>query len=477
MPTVPEDVNLVSSWEEVDAAAQAIANGLQKSQMAQSVQASLGKADAALQGSTGLAQLGEGRAVCNTAAATAAKVATVQGSGTFALREGSLLVCYFTNAVPAGATLDVSSSGAKGIYYNNTAIKDGMIAGATYALLQYNGTSDKWVLIVTSTGPIWACMQPQRTADMTAKVGYDLVTGQLFAETGLLDEAKRALLNLLQNVVYTVPTAQDDYDELERGLFPPGVVLSISAVFAQGSTVVYDTDSLDDLRSMLTVTATYDDGTTATVTGYTLSGTLTAGTSTITVSYYGKTTTFDVTVTSAVLFQVKNKTVDKSSNACVDTGLDLLSTDRDFTILFDGTQPSAIATGSNVRLMVCWSSGTSYKGIFVGAGSSGTSYNPQWYSAEIPSADRVLLRNASNARFRIVYYHKAGESKATVIQKLNNGTPVTSVLSSAFIAQEGHLFFGGITTSANTQNWVGTINEATVYSKVLTQDQIDSFLA
>lgn len=76
---------------------------------------------------------------------------------------------------------------------------------------------------------------------------------------------------------------------------------SISAVYTQSGTV-YDTDSLDSLKSDLVVTATYSDSTTATVpsTAYTLSGTLTEGTSTITVLYGGKTTTFTVNVTEAV---------------------------------------------------------------------------------------------------------------------------------------------------------------------------------
>ena len=74
---------------------------------------------------------------------------------------------------------------------------------------------------------------------------------------------------------------------------------SISAVYTQSGTV-YDTDSLDSLKTDLVVTAHWSDNTTSTVasTDYTLSGTLTAGTSTITVSYGGKTTTFTVTVTS-----------------------------------------------------------------------------------------------------------------------------------------------------------------------------------
>lgn len=74
---------------------------------------------------------------------------------------------------------------------------------------------------------------------------------------------------------------------------------SISAVYTQGGTV-YDDATLDSLKEDLVVTATYADSSTATIPSadYTLSGTLTEGTSTITVTYAGLTDTFDVTVTA-----------------------------------------------------------------------------------------------------------------------------------------------------------------------------------
>lgn len=74
---------------------------------------------------------------------------------------------------------------------------------------------------------------------------------------------------------------------------------SITAVFNQGSAVIYDTDSLDVLKRYLTVTANYSDGTNTVVTGYVLSGTLREGTRTITVTYSSKITTFTVTVTKS----------------------------------------------------------------------------------------------------------------------------------------------------------------------------------
>ena len=73
---------------------------------------------------------------------------------------------------------------------------------------------------------------------------------------------------------------------------------SITATYTQSGTV-YDTDTLDSLKPDLVVTANYSGGTSETVpaSAYTLSGTLTVGTSTITVTYAGLTTTFSVTVT------------------------------------------------------------------------------------------------------------------------------------------------------------------------------------
>ena len=94
------------------------------------------------------------------------------------------------------------------------------------------------------------------------------------------------------------------------------VVSSISAVYTQSGTV-YDTDTLDSLKADLVVTATYTDQSTATVasTDYTLSGTLTGGTSTITATYGGKADTFTVTV---VLYSIPNGTHDYTGTSDTD---------------------------------------------------------------------------------------------------------------------------------------------------------------
>jgi hypothetical protein len=118
--------------------------------------------------------------------------------------------------------------------------------------------------------------------------------GATDAETSIPDNVKAALLNCFNHVAWTDEHGQDYVDALQDALYP---LDHITAVYTQSGTV-YDTDSLDSLKADLVVTAYYQSGDSKTVTDYTLSGTLTEGTSTITVSYAGKTATFDVAVTS-----------------------------------------------------------------------------------------------------------------------------------------------------------------------------------
>lgn len=118
---------------------------------------------------------------------------------------------------------------------------------------------------------------------------------ELIQSTTVSDDIKRALLACFSHAVWADENGQDYIDNLEEALYPTEGLVSISCVYTQSGTV-YPTTSLDDLRSDLVVTALYDDTHTEVVNNYALSGTLTEGTSTITVTYQRKTTTFNVVV-------------------------------------------------------------------------------------------------------------------------------------------------------------------------------------
>lgn len=159
--------------------------------------------------------------------------------------------------------------------------------------------------------------------------------------SGLTDAVKVALLNCFQHVAWVDEDGQDYYDALYDALYAKTVV-SISAVFEQGAAVIYEDDTLDDLKQYLTVTATYDDASTAVVTGYTLSGTLTAGTSTITATYEGKKAYFDVVVTEhAVLSSIS--AVYTQSGTVYDTDtLDSLKADLVVTAVYSDSTTETV---------------------------------------------------------------------------------------------------------------------------------------
>lgn len=113
---------------------------------------------------------------------------------------------------------------------------------------------------------------------------------------GVPSSVKGALITLLKAAVYVETGLTDEIATIESWASATAELVSISASYSGGTVRVGA--SLDSLRSDLTVIATYQDSTTEIVTGYTLSGTLTEGTQTVTVSYGGKTTTFTVTVVS-----------------------------------------------------------------------------------------------------------------------------------------------------------------------------------
>ena len=156
-------------------------------------------------------------------------------------------------------------------------------------------------------------------------------------------------------------TKEQNYDYLVGA---GKTVTGISAVFNAGSNTIYTTSSLTTLKQYLTVTATYDDSTTAKVTSYTLSGTLTEGTSTITVTYGGTTTTFDVTVVASTveddtdyseLFKVGK--IDQGNYAWV--------SDRLVTTDYIDSAYTSATIDSGFLLMACvWDSNGTWKGYY-----------------------------------------------------------------------------------------------------------------
>lgn len=134
--------------------------------------------------------------------------------------------------------------------------------------------------------------------------------------SGLTDAEKTLLITILRNAVYsnnqsanitalealfnvsgggTEPDEPDvpvDPDEPDEPDVPVVTLTGITATYSGGDVAVGT--AVTDLTGIV-VTAHYSDGSTQTVTGYTLSGTIVEGSNTVTVSYQGMTATLVVT--------------------------------------------------------------------------------------------------------------------------------------------------------------------------------------
>lgn len=96
--------------------------------------------------------LGQGYATCSTAAATVAKVGTLSN---YSLATGGIVSVKFTYAVPASATLNINSKGAKSIYFRGSAITGGVIKAGDVATFIYSSqyhliAIDRWQNDITS---------------------------------------------------------------------------------------------------------------------------------------------------------------------------------------------------------------------------------------------------------------------------------------------------------------------------------------
>ena len=116
-------------------------------------------------------------------------------------------------------------------------------------------------------------------------------------EDGASSLAKLAILNCFRHVAWIDDQGPIWFAALEAAFNAADTtqLVAIQAVYVP-SKVVHDTDTLDSLRTDLTVTAVYANGVTEVITDYELEGTLAVGTSIIRVNHDGKTAVINVVV-------------------------------------------------------------------------------------------------------------------------------------------------------------------------------------
>lgn len=230
-------------------------------------------------------------------------------------------------------------------------------------------------------------------------------------------------------------------------------VESISAVFSQGSQIIYPNTSLESLRNSLTVTATYDDDSTREITGYTLTGSLVEGTSTITVSYEGCTTTFPVTVSHLVVLDSITAVFTQGQTPIyANTPLDSLKENLVVTANYDdGTHSNVIGADYNL----------------VGTLQVGTSTITVTYGGKTTTFE-VLVSTGSLTVVSIDAVYTQGNTKVyetTSLNELKENLVVTAT------------YTGGSTAVINDTDYTlsGTLEQGTSTVIVTYEGQTDTF--
>ena len=294
---------------------------------------------------------------------------------------------------------------------------------------------------------------------LTADTGYSMnnvviTMGGVDVTSSVYSSGTVSITNVTGNIVITAAAVETP--------------TSITATYTQSGTV-YENTSLDSLKTDLVVIANMSGGGTETIPAedYTLSGTLTVGTSTVTVTYAGLTDTFSVTVTAAPVNYLYNWDFTQSlidsvsgqeavlgagnghSNATRDENglsfneatqylylgqispvgktfeIDVASLD------FKGSTSSHIrfftnaqyTTSNSVGLgCICWKSGEGWRS-YGWTSSSGTNraWSANYWSQDLAGTTSEVINAFSGKTVKVVY-HSDGHTKDLYLDNVYKGT-------------------------------------------------------
>lgn len=307
------------------------------------------------------------------------------------------------------------------------------------------------------------------------KYDYNQLDNLPVLPEGLSAEIKLALLNCMQAVAWSTDSGQELYDALYTALNPPENLTSITAVYTQSGTI-YTTDNITILRNGLVVTAHYSDNTSEQVYSYALSGTLTEGTSTITVQYAGKSTTFTVNVTDGTLIYelASPATFTGVSADIIDTGVVVEPTDRAITILMQFN--AASNTPHQGFVFYTGQASSPYASIGLKAYSNPTSSSYPFVATSGSNGNVHMTNFAYGAENYLAYRYSPGDSGVSVFGYNATGGLLTGATANHNIVSDAANLILGASSTSSTSIYKGTISQFKVYSRALTDEEIYAFL-
>jgi hypothetical protein len=294
---------------------------------------------------------------------------------------------------------------------------------------------------------------------------------------GLNTNTKNILLYLFRSAVYTADVSE--------------VIEMLEEMWYEDVTEVYSiTNNLTDVinsNAEISIGAgkTYTATLTPAVENYVLDTvTVTMGGEDVTASVYADgeinipIVTGAIIITATVkeqlyLYRLENRTFDGTSASVIDTGIELLATDSDFTIMIDAEQGdiTPFVTGTvNCAIFACTQSTDPWNGIFLQTNSVGKVLT-KWMSV----LGESITCNVKGCRIKAVVTHAKGSGKATYKVKIDDNAVTEIIITEAFTPVVRKFGIGGSNTGGNP--WVGTMNSFTIYNTVKDDATISAFLA
>ena len=293
---------------------------------------------------------------------------------------------------------------------------------------------------------------------------------------GLTTDIKNALLGLLDHVAYEGTDGQDYYDALVTAFDNAAGAESIAVTFSGSNETFYDTDSLDVLRNYLTVTATFESGNTRTVTDYRLTGAMSIGTNTITVSYGGKSATFNVTTVWG--YKLRTPFVGTGSNS-LETHKGVSGGNK-YTIAIEISYGAIVSGGVNFIFGNRTNGQKNYLGLQYQYKNWGSS--PYYYYTWGAGVEEI--RNNNNKTFKFVHVFDMNEdaSTATITAQGRNVTDGTSIAANTKSYTNEAMFtddmvIGQQLNDSTTHGFNGTVSQFIFEAGEWSANKISAFLA
>lgn len=279
-----------------------------------------------------------------------------------------------------------------------------------------------------------------------------------------VNEGRVIDIHAVINILFDQATSKDP-DE------PVISLAAITAAYTQSGAVYPDTP-LNDLKDDLVVTAVYSDESTETLqaSDYTLSGTLTVGTSVITAAYQGKTATFNVTVTAdSALYRLRAPFVSNGSNTAR-TGITLETTaGKRYAIVGE----FVISTLSTTAVRI-WSNGVEDSNNFIAFSED----NKRIWGAGVGWSTGANRATANHVMRFVVNITADAYKCKCYLKDMTSGSSWTNENTynvSSF--PENDIYFGNGAGGAGVAGFVGVINEYVIYDQLLTDSEIAAYLS